>query len=167
MRRVLAASSLILAFSGGLVAADVVPVPKSDVTEVVALLNRLPSQQTIWREYHLLQQNPPKAPKAEIEAAQKTMDTVKEVVPKLRKLLKTGVSVFTYPTLLAHGDVTWTIITPVSKLREPDHDPKSVEWGYRLYVGMPVEEFVHPYDFQVLFDSTGTIRSIEGVDWKR
>ena len=158
---------MILAFSGGLVAAEVAPVPKSEIAEVVALLDRLPSQQTIWRQYRLLQEHPPKAPKAEIEGSQKTMDTVKEVVPKLRKLLRTGVSLFTYPTLLAHGVVTWTIITPVSKLREHDHNPKSVEWGYRLYVGMPVEEFVHPYDFQVLFDSTGTIRSIEGVDWKR
>jgi hypothetical protein len=167
MRRVFAASFLILAFSGGLVTAAVVPVPKSEITEVVALLERLPSQQTIWRVYRLLQQHSPTAPKAEIEGAQMTMNTVKEVVPKLRKLLKTGVSVFTYPTLLAHGDVTWTIITPVSKLREPDHDPKSVEWGYRLYVGTPAAEFVHPYDFQVLFDSTGTIRSIDGVDWKQ
>ncbi len=145
-----------------------------ETAEVTALLNALPPQRVIWQDIWLLRQQPPSADVAAVASANRTMKTVRELIPKLKKLLKPGVSIFEYPSLLAHGDITYTVIkyaegaeNPFASTSSRSAESKPAEYGYRLYLGIPKSEFMHPFDFEILFDSTGIIRAINSVDWKK
>lgn len=145
-----------------------------EAAEVKTLLNILPPQSVIWRDFGLLRQQPPSPDGAAVSSANSTMKTVREMIPKIRKLLKPGVSIFAYPSLLAHGDITYTVIKHATGAEDPfastalrSTESKAAEFGYRLYMGIPKSEFAHPFDFEILFDSTGIIRAINSVDWKK
>lgn len=147
---------------------DVVVVTPDEAKQVKTLLNDLPKQQTLWRYLDVTKDQKSTSSQAEVDAAIAGVKKAHDTVPKLRKLMKVGASVFAYPSLLAHGDITYQVI------KDGDGDPfapsptkRPPEYGYRLYVGLPVEEFVHPYDFEIIFDTKGIIQAINGVDWKK
>jgi hypothetical protein len=142
-------------------------VSEEESRDVKALLDQLPpSQATVWRYIAQTKGKGNNISPEELKAADASLAKVREVIPKLRKLLKVGTSVFNYPSLLAHGDITYQII----KASGADSFAESaapVEYGYRLYMGIPKSEFTHIYDFELLFDSQGVIRAINSVDWKK
>lgn len=143
-----------------------VPVSEEDSRNVKALLDQLPpSQSTVWRYVALTKDTGSHVSPEEIKAADVSLAKVREVIPQLRKLFKAGTSVFNYPSLLAHGDITYQIIKGggANSFAEPN---APVEYGYRLYMGIPKSEFTHLYDFELIFDSQGIIRAINSVDWK-
>lgn len=142
------------------------PVSEEESRNVKALLDQLPpSQSTVWRYIALTKNTDSKVNLEELKAANASLTKVREVIPQLRKLLKVGTSVFSYPSLLAHGDINYQIIkgSGANSFAEPN---APVEYGYRLYMGIPKSEFTHIYDFELLFDSQGVIRAINSVDWK-
>lgn len=148
--------------------ADVVGVAPEDAKQVEALLDDLPSQRTLWRYLGITKDQKSASSQAEIDAALAGVRKAHELVPKLRSMLKVGTSVFAYPSLLAHGDITYVIIKAGSGdpfASAPSREPP--EYGYRLYVGLPIQEGIFKYDFEVLFDSKGIIQAINGVDWKK
>jgi hypothetical protein len=143
------------------------PVTADEAQQVKALLDQLPpSQATVWRYIAQTKGKGNNVSPEELRAADESLAKVREVIPKLRKLLKVGTSVFNYPSLLAHGDITYQIIkaSGANSFAEP---AAPVEYGYRLYMGIPKSEFTHIYDFELLFDSQGVIRAINSVDWKK
>ena len=148
--------------------ADVVIVAPDDAKQVETLLDDLPSQRTLWRYLGITKDQKSASSQAEIDAALAGVKKAHELVPKLRSMLKVGASVFAYPSLLAHGDITYVIIKagigdPFAS--SPSREPP--EYGYRLYVGLPIQEGIYKYDFEVVFDTKGIIRAINGVDWKK
>lgn len=100
-------------------------------------------------------EQPPEYNDQDKKHAAETIDKAKEIVPRLRKLLKVGSSIFDYPGLLSKGDIRFN----------------SNEKTYGLYVGV---SFVRaggqgssPYAFTVHFDDKGKILDIADVVWKK
>lgn len=142
------------------------PVTEEESRSVKALLDQLPpSQSTVWRYIALTKGTGNNGAPEESKAANASLAKVREVIPQLRKLLKVGTSVFSYPSLLAHGDINYQIIKGTAANAAAEADVP-VEYGYRLYMGIPKSEFTHVYDFELFFDSQGIIRAINSVDWK-
>lgn len=149
-------------------AADPTPTPvtEEESRSVKALLDQLtPSQATVWRYIALTKGTGNNSNPDELKAANASLAKVREVIPQLRKRLKVGTSVFSYPSLLAHGDINYQIIKGTGANPSAEAGA-SVEYGYRLYMGIPKSEFTHIYDFELFFDSQGVIRAINSVDWK-
>lgn len=154
-----------LAFGVLASAADPAAVSPDEAKEMKMLLESLPSQRvlmearsTVSRLAREGQEGP------ELERAQETLKNLKQTLPKLRKLLKVGAPILAYPGLLAHGNITYTV---VKSSGDPFHPgPSTTEYGYRLYIGVPVEEGIYPYDMEILFDESGKIVKVQGVDWK-
>jgi hypothetical protein len=90
---------------------------------------------------------------AEREQAKATLERAKAAIPALRKLLKPGTSVFDYPGLLAHGAISY------------DEHTKT----YESYMGFYPRQLEgrEPYDFLIVFDSTGQILAVHDVTHKR
>lgn len=142
------------------------PVSEEESRNVKALLDQLPpSQATVWRYVGLTKGSGNHVSPEELKAANAGLTKVRDLIPQLRKHLKVGASVFSYPSLLAHGDITYQIIkgNGANSFAEAG---APVEYGYRLYMGIPKSEFTHMYDFELIFDSQGVIRAINSVDWK-
>lgn len=143
------------------------PVTEEESRDVKALLDQLPpSQSTVWRYIAQTKGKGNNVSPEELKAADESLAKVREVIPQLRKLLKVGASVFSYPSLLAHGDINYQIIKGTGASPSPEPGTP-VEFGYRLHMGIPKDEFTHIFDFEVIFDSQGVIRSINSVDWKQ
>jgi len=114
------------------------------------LLDDIPPTEALRRDAALVQR-PEAAPnKQDVEDAQKRLAKAKIAIPKLRKLITVGSSVFDYPGLLAHGRITYGA-------------------GYRLYFGAYFSgaEGHGPYDFNVVFNDTGIITAVDDVRWKK
>lgn len=143
------------------------PVTTDEAQQVKALLDQLPpSQSTVWRYIAQTKGTGTAVSPDELKAANAGLTKVRDLIPQLRKLLKVGTSVFSYPSLLAHGDITYQIIKGSGG--NPFAEPAApAEYGYRLYMGIPKSEFTHIYDFELLFDSQGVVRAINSVDWKK
>ncbi len=75
----------------------------------------------------------------------------KEIIPKLRKSLKTGASVFNYPGLLCKGDISFDAGLET----------------YTLYLGVSLMpeggEGTVRTKFKITFDSKGKILRVENV----
>ena len=74
----------------------------------------------------------------------------KLIIPKLRKLITVGHSVFDYPGLLGRGTIQWNV--PI----------------YSLYMGVYLlpHEGKEPFDMSITFDQNGKILTVEDVRWK-
>jgi hypothetical protein len=145
-------------------AAPPIAVAAETATRVKSLLAELRPQAQLW-QYHSLVNNPPKETDENrliITIARQQVAKAHEIVPQVRKLLKVGASVFSYPSLLAHGDITYQAIGK----GDPFAQNANIEMGYRLYMGLPVGHTRHTFDLYILFDSTGTIREIADVHGK-
>lgn len=159
-------SALIFAsIQWGAAATPPIAVPDETVAKVTKLLEQLPSQH-VMRNCQMLVTNPPgKAsdPNGErVAAARKMVAKVQEIIPELRKHLKVGTSVFSYPGLLAHGEILYLGLW--------DEDPFAanprLEMGYRLRMGLPIGYSDHRFEFEVVFDSSGIIRRFAEVESK-
>ncbi len=138
-----------------------IAVSAETATKVKSLLSELRPQAQLW-QYHSLVNNPPKETennRQSITIARQEVAKAHETIPKIRKLLKVGASVFSYPSLLAHGDISYQAIGK----GDPFALNANIEMGYRLYMGLPVGHTRHTFDVEILFDSTGTIREISDV----
>lgn len=89
----------------------------------------------------------------ELEHAMAEVERAKVNLPKLRKLLRPGTSVFEYPGLLAHGKISYNEYSKT----------------YNCYIGLYLlpHEGVEPYDFYLTFDSRGQITAVENAVHKR
>jgi hypothetical protein len=85
----------------------------------------------------------------ELKNAREAIERAKVIIPKLRKAIKPGTSVFDYPGLLAHGSIYY------------DEDGGK----YECYVGVYLDrdEGVAPYDFRFIFDEKGRIITVQDV----
>ncbi len=145
-------------------AAPPIAVSAETATKVKSLLSELPPQAKLW-QYHALVNNPPKdagGGEQRITEARQQVAKAHEIIPQVRKLLKVGASVFSYPSLLAHGDITCQSIGKGNPFAANVNN----EMGYRLYMGLPVGITRHTFDLEILFDSAGTIREIAEVHGK-
>ena len=88
----------------------------------------------------------------EISAANSLIEKTKEIIPKVRSLIAVGSSVFDYPGLIAHGDISWS-----EDMQE-----------YEIYLGVFLlgDQGKGPYDFKVITDAKGIITSVKDVVWK-
>ena len=93
--------------------------------------------------------------------AEQRIEKLKPILKKARAAIVTGRSVFDYPGLLAHNRSTYSDDYQV--------DGDSIGPAYSLYVGIYLRdhEGQGAYDFRVIFDNKGIIRSVEDVVWKR
>ena len=149
--RTLVVSILSLA-NAALLAADA----RSDGIEAERLLRELPRQAVLRASRDLVVGGEfpdgarERASAQQLAEAERAIAKAKEIVPKLRKLLVVGRSVFDYPGLLARGEITWSALS------------------YDLYIGVYLRpnQGRGPYDFRVTFDAKGVILSVEDVVWK-
>jgi len=129
---------------------------RSDAVEAEKLLQELPRQSVLSAARDLIVGNVfpeparGKATPEEKEEARLAIETAKTIVPKLRKLLVTGRSVFDYPGLLSRGTITWS------------------GSEYDLYLGVYLrrDQGQGIYDFRLTFDAKGKILAVEDVIWK-
>ncbi|MES2695211.1 MAG: hypothetical protein V4773_17180 [Verrucomicrobiota bacterium] len=128
------------------------------IAEAAKLLEELPPQH-ILREARAIvvaTDSEFSAPKhrspAELKQAEEFVQKAKDIVPRLRKLILAGSSVFDYPGLVARGEIRWS----------------EVEKHYELYIGVYLRdsEGQGPYDMNIRFDAKGTIVEIKDVRWK-
>lgn len=126
--------------------------------EAAELLGRLPSQRVLKEardivifassEFH----EPKHKTEAELKQAQAVVAIAKEIIPRLRKLIKPGFSVLDFPGLLARGEITWS----------------DLEKHYEIYLGVYLRdvEGQRPYDMKIRFDAKGKIVEVKDVIWK-
>lgn len=127
--------------------------------EAAKLLAELPPQRVL-REAQDLFVIPEGSDRSQVEAkypgqlvdAQKVIAKAQEIVPRLRKLIEVGSSVFDYPGLLGRGDIAW-------------HEYAN---EYELYLGvyLRAQEGRGEYDFKITFDVKGVITGVKSVVWK-
>jgi len=157
MRAITCIASLVFSIQCS-IAATPTTVPPEVAKEVKSLLDDLPPQRHLWLSHELVNNPPndPNADKARMLAAESQVKRAYTIVPKVRKLLRVGASILDYPSLLAHGDITYQAIGK----GDPFDGGYVPEYGYRLYVGLPVGMTRHTYDVEIIFDSSGIIREI-------
>ena len=90
--------------------------------------------------------------KYELEESKKNIEKAKNIVPKLKELIKTGTSVFDYPGLISKGSIRYNI-----------HKNE-----YRLYIGVYLRrcEGSGPNDFELIFDEKGIIKELNRCIYK-
>jgi hypothetical protein len=136
-----------------------------DETDIAKLIDQLPASSKLNRSKELLA-NPTDFSNSEnknrelseegkkmlLQKAQREIDKAKLIVPKLKKTVKTGKSIFDYPGLIAKGNISYD-----GDLHE-----------YSLYIGVYLlkHEGKEPYDFRVVFDKNGIIKSVTDVVWR-
>lgn len=134
-------------------------IPAQEKKEAAALIQELPGQ-TMIRQYDQMTRpgDEEKGSAEEKKLAADQLAKVREIVPKLRKLIKPGASIFDYPGLLSHGPSVYN----------PPIDEDTPE-NYQLYVGYNPAHIqgVFPYDFKVEFNSKGVIVTVKDVVWKQ
>lgn len=153
--------SIFAVFLHGVMAAEPVAVSSDTSKEVEQLLAGLPSQAELRQYYELSLSADATANPADKANATEQLKKFREGTAKLRKLLKVGTSIFAYPGLLAHGDISYLEIS--GGFFSPSPTPS--KHGYRLFVGLPVRRTT-PYDFEILFGNDGVISAINQVSWK-
>jgi hypothetical protein len=123
-----------------------------------SILERIPSQDQIDHFKKVLDQNPSKQTEfgrnAELKLAEETLQRVRESIPKLRERIKVGKSMFDYPGLLSRGRISF--------------EPGDSGGVYHMYIGVylrPLEGST-PFDFEILFSSTGKILKVGSIVWK-
>jgi len=156
---ILAVFSSFLQYS---IAAPSIEVPAKVAHEIELLLDSLPPQSILWRSHELTMNSTVDSDKSRLVAASEQVKAAHLTVPKVRRLLKIGTSILDYPGLLAHGDISYQSIGR----GDPFASAKSSERGYRLYIGLPVNRTGHDFNFEIIFDSSGTIREINDVPGK-
>ncbi len=130
----------------------------ADHDSLSKILDQVPTQSEIDRFKELLFPSANKltefGKEAELKRAKESLEQVKEAVPKLRKLIKVGHSVFEYPGLLSRGRIS--------------HSELTRESLYTQYIGVYLRssEGSEPYDFEITFNSKGIIQSVKSVVWK-
>lgn len=144
------------------------PISTEIAKEVEALLKELAPQQSLWRHRESLFAPLTPENKAQQELARKELKKACEIGSKIRELLKVGTSVFDYPSLLAHGDIKYTIIKSDGRnpfdLLAAGIKPLDV-YGYSLHMmELSVDVFTPKYGYKVLFDSKGIITEIKEVE---
>lgn len=83
------------------------------------------------------------------EFQKKKLEEAKSIIPKLRRSIQPGESIFDYNGLLAKGDINY---------REYSKE-------YTIWVGIPHSmEGIAPYEFQIVFDEKGIILSVDDLD---
>lgn len=134
-------------------------IPAEEKKEAAALIQELPVQGTI-RQYDQLTRpgSAGKGTAEEQKLAEEQLAKVREIVPKLRKLIKPGTSIFDYPGLLSLGPPAY-------------HPPmgEAAPENYQLHVGYNSAHMqgVFPHDFNVEFDGKGIIVAVKDVVWKQ
>lgn len=129
--------------------------------EFVDLAENLAPADSLLRWNALVEHPETAESKEAVEAARQRLAAAKASIPKIRKLIKPGTSVFDYPGLLALGRITTSGIYFSSKA--------SPKYNYDLYLGAHFGggEGIHAYDFTVTFNEQGIIAAVKNVDWKK
>ena len=119
-----------------------------DIKTVEKLIEELPCADILSQKKKVLHDS--KSSKNDIKLAKEEIEKAKLIIPKLRKHIKKGSSIFDYPGLIEKGRI---------KYRPPRL--------YLLYLGVYLksEEGKGPYDFRVIFNKQGIIEEIQDVDW--
>jgi hypothetical protein len=118
--------------------------------DAAALLAQLPSQATLhWARDAVLANRPTKPTDEDVRQASECIATIKKVIPQLRPLIRPGTSVFDYPGLLVHGDLSWSEF-----LKQ-----------YQIVVGIYLsqEQGIGSFDFAIDFDAKGQILKVDKV----
>ncbi|QQS06933.1 MAG: hypothetical protein IPK50_08555 [Fibrobacterota bacterium] len=149
-------SLLLLVFLSSIPCAK--PIDKPSRKEILNIIEQIPRQEEIARYRALLSPEVEASvrtatTKAEdLEQAAEGMENLKSAIPKLRKLLIVGSSIFDYPGLLSRGLISY------------DESGDT----YRMYIGAYFRdhEGSGPYDFQIFFDRLGKITAVKSVLYK-
>lgn len=87
-----------------------------------------------------------------LEESKKNIEKAKNIVPKLKELIKIGTSVFDYPGLISKGSIRYN-----KDMNE-----------YSLYIGVYLRrhEGSGPNDFELIFDEKGIIKEVKKCIYK-
>jgi len=148
----------IILFSNFIIFGQTTKAPVAPNTEdIKSIIQSLPRQENISHfKKALLKENDnlsEKGKETELKIANSYIEKIKIAVPKLRKLIKVGTSVFNYPGLLSKGYVSY-------------HEYSK---EYEIYIGVYLltHEGSGPYDMQIFFNQNGIIERVETVVWKK
>jgi hypothetical protein len=133
-------------------AAEPVPKPIETVSE---LIRELPPASDLSEARQLLNRELSGVPEAKertpenLERARDNVRKAKLVIPKLRKRIKEGTSVFDYPGLLSRGLISW------------NEDSKD----YTMYLGVATvnEPRTEPYAILITFNTQGVISAVRDI----
>jgi hypothetical protein len=123
-----------------------------DQEALVQLIKQVPSPANL-RTYREMIQDKSRPDRGAF--AREQLAKGRESVPKLRKLIKIGSNIFTYPGLLARGSATY--------------DHSGTRGKYTLVISASLngaEGRSLPYEFRLEFDDTGTITNLEDIVYK-
>jgi hypothetical protein len=161
----ISATALLIAlslFCPAVAAPATVPVEKAQVVE--GLIKKLPPRSQIR---HLQRQSSvalQEGRKADLERLNREIKKIAEIAGEIRSLLVPGMSVFSYPGLLAGGEISYVPLSgPDPFSVSADLEAKTV-WGYALDIGVPN---VSHQEFRVVFDHSGLILKFQPVPNKR
>ena len=129
---------------------------KSDLDELLRLIEDVPSPQMIDQYYRTIHQKDTRP--EEVAFAHSQMAKGRESIPKLRKLIKIGTSIFDYPGLVTRGYATYD---------RRKYDKRG--GAYTLFVSASFsgrEGRSLPYEFRLTFDDKGLITALEDVTYK-
>lgn len=139
--------------------------PQEPVESFASLLAKIPRQEEIakFKEIVFMKRSilplkrltePPPGKEREFNEASKAMDNVIYAIPKIRKLIKPGKSIFDYPGLLSRGRITY-------------NDGSNKPY-YTQYFGAYLRstEGSGSYDFEIIFNCDGLITEVKSVVYK-
>lgn len=139
-------------------------VPAEKAQRVEGLLKRLPARSQIRHFQQKRGAALHEAREAEVQELNGEIKKSAEIAAEISSLLAPGTSVFSYPGLLAGGEISYVPLSgpdPFSVVADPE--AKTV-WAYALDIGVPL---VTHQEFRVLFDDSGVILEIRLVPNKR
>ncbi len=156
--------AIMIAFLNRAVAVEAIAVSTATATEMEQVLASMTSQSDAQKFFHFLYPGDPNTEKAKIEEAKNQLEKYREDRLKVRALVKVGTSIFAYPGILAHGEITYE----PSKVRyfEPRENDKPSDPVYRLFVGLIRNRGKGPENFDIVFGIDGVIREIKTVTSK-
>ena len=129
---------------------------KSDLDEIVRLVEEVPSPAMRDRYYRTIHEKDSRPD--DVAFAHSQMAKGREAVPKLRKLIKIGTSIFDYPGLVTRGYATYD---------RRKYDKRG--GAYTLVVSASfsgLEGRSLPYEFRLEFDDRGLITALEDIVYK-
>lgn len=152
VKRLVTCACAFLAFA--LVAHADPPDPKrKEVADIIEKIT--PPTGVYWRESALAGREG--SPPEEIAKAREKLEQDKELIPKLRQLLKVDTNVFDYPGLISRGVLFFHGDGPVG-------GGYYTLWISARFVGR--EARILPWEFQLEFNDRGIITKIYDVQWK-
>jgi hypothetical protein len=139
------------------------PVIAETAQRVEALIRELPARSKIRLNQQECGLERHDGREAEAERLQGEIDKAANIAKELRGLLQPGTSIFSYPGLLAGGEVSFHA-GGVDPFAEQGRGGAKAFRGYPLDIGVPL---VSHEEFRVLFDELGVIQEIGFVPNKR